>query len=67
MIILERLTPEEAVIYDGDKKITVSRPLVSGCKEGDVLILKDNFYITDKTATEKRRQDIIDLQNSLWE
>ncbi len=67
MIILDRLTPKEAVIYEGDKRITVSRSLVSGCKEGDVLILKDNFYITDKTATEKRRQDIIDLQNSLWE
>ena len=67
MIILEKLTPEEAVIYDGDKKLTVSRELVPDSREGDVLILQNGTYMTDKAATEKRRHDIIKLQNSLWE
>lgn len=67
MMILERLTPKEAVIYDGDKRLTVSRELVPESREGDVLILQNGAYLTDKAATEKRRHDITALQNSLWE
>ena len=67
MLILDRITPDCAVIYDGDDRLTVPLSQLKGCKEGDVLVIKDGFYIPDSIATAKRRRDIISLQNSLWE
>lgn len=67
MLILDRITPDHAVIYDGDERLTVPVSKLKGCHEGDVLAEKDGFYITDSIATAKRRRDIINLQNSLWE
>ena len=55
MLILDRITPDCAVIYDGDDRLTVPLSQLKG------------FYITDSIATAKRRRDIISLQNSLWE
>ena len=67
MLILERLRGDMAVISEGDKEYTVPRSKVTGCHEGDVIILSDGKYSADKNATEKRRQKILALQNSLWE
>ena len=36
-------------------------------REGDVLTEQGGRYAADKDATERRREDIIKLQNSLWE
>lgn len=67
MIILERLAGDCAVIYEDDNRKTVPASLVRTDKAGTVLYFKDGFYLPDPAATSRRRQDIIDLQNSLWE
>ena len=67
MLILERIKGSVAVISDDDGEFTVSAEMVTGCCEGDVVVLSCDRYITDRAATEKRRRDIISLQNSLWE
>ena len=36
--------------------------------EGKTVVIEDgDRYFADKNATKKRREDIIKLQNSLWE
>jgi hypothetical protein len=67
MLILERIKGSVAVISGDDGEFTVSAEMVKGCCEGDVVVLSGDRYITDRAATEKRRRDIISLQNSLWE
>ncbi len=67
MLILERIKGSVAVISGDDGDFTVSAEMVTGCREGDVVVLSGDRYITDRAATEKRRRDIISLQNSLWE
>lgn len=67
MLILERLRSDTAVISGDNGEFSVSSDMVKGCREGDVIILSGGVYITDRIATEKRRRDIISLQNSLWD
>lgn len=67
MLLLERITPEYALIYDGDEPVKVSPQLVAGCHEGDVLIKTEHGYAVDEKATADRRRDILALQDSLWE
>lgn len=82
MLILERLRGDIAVIFDNnisdnniydnnisddEREFTVPAEKINGCREGDVIILSGDAYITDSAATEKRRRDILSLQNSLWE
>lgn len=67
MLILERIKGSVAVISGDDGEFTVSSEMTAGCREGDVVVLSGDRYITDRAATEKRRREIISLQNSLWE
>ena len=67
MLILEKICGERAVISDERSEYSVPAHMVSGCREGDVIILSGDAYITDTAATEKRRREILSLQNSLWE
>lgn len=67
MLILERIEGNTAVIESDGEIIEVSRERVSSnAKEGDVLCEKDGIYISDSSATEKRRAEILKKQNSLW-
>lgn len=67
MIILERFEDDTAVLeVDGEiKKISRSK-ISDSVSEGDVLIQKDGIFMADKENTEKRKKEIIRLQNSLW-
>lgn len=67
MLILERVQGDAAVISGDDGEFYVSANMVKGCREGDVVILSGDAYVTDDIATEKRLKDIISLQNSLWD
>ncbi|MDY3791797.1 MAG: DUF3006 domain-containing protein [Oscillospiraceae bacterium] len=67
MLILERLRDDMAVISGDSGEFSVPSDMVKGCREGDVIILSNDVYITDDIATEKRRKDILSLQNSLWD
>ncbi len=67
MLIIEQITPKEAVISDGEGLVRVPAEAVRGCKTGDAVIFSEGRYITDKAATEQRRRDMIRLRDSLWE
>ena len=67
MLILERIKGSVAVISGEDSEFTVSSEMITGCREGDVIVLSGDRYITDRAATKKRRREIISLQDSLWE
>lgn len=67
MLILERIQGDVAVISGDSGEFSVSSHMVKGCREGDVIILSDDVYITDDIATERRRKEILSLQNSLWD
>ena len=67
MLILEEILGDKAVIYRDDEKITVPIENVKCREPGSVLHVRDGVYIKDEQATEQRRRDIINLQNSLWE
>ena len=67
MIILEKLLPDKAIIFDGNEKKIICVLEIDGCVEGDVIILENGKYITDTEATAQRKSEILCLQNSLWE
>lgn len=68
MLIIDRIDGNTAVIEDGDTRFEVSRlELAPDVKEGDAVLLENGVYRKDTDATEKRRQEILKLQDSLWE
>ncbi|MDE7304203.1 MAG: DUF3006 domain-containing protein [Oscillospiraceae bacterium] len=68
MLIIDRIDGNTAVIEDGDNRFEVSRSeLAPDVKEGDAVLFENGVYRKDTDATEKRRQEILKLQDSLWE
>ena len=68
MHIIDRFEGDTAVIENGEEMIDIPRFLLpENAKEGDIIIQNGGGYIIDETATDKRRQEILDLQDSLWE
>lgn len=68
MMIIDRIEGQTVVIEDGDRHFDADISLFDGAvHEGDVIAERDGRYFADKAATKKRREDIIRLQNSLWE
>lgn len=69
MLIIDRLEGDIAVI-ETDEDIFMEIPrkdLPQNAKEGDIIIKVDDEYLVDYESTKKRRQRIIEMQNSLWE
>lgn len=68
MMIIDRIEGNTVVIEEGDRHFDADISLFDGdIREGDVIIEKDGRYFSDSNATQKRREDIIKLQDSLWE
>lgn len=68
MLLVDRIVENTAVIEDGDNRFEVSRSeLAPDVKEGDAVLFENGMYRKDQSATEKRRQEIQKLQDSLWE
>ena len=68
MLIIDRFENDTAVIENGEEMINIPRSLLpENAKEGDIITESGGGYIIDETATDKRRQEILDLQDSLWE
>lgn len=68
MLILERFEGNIAIIENDDSHIETDRKNVAeNASEGDVLTEVNGRYEVDKNQTEKRRSEILKLQNSLWE
>ncbi|OJE41967.1 pyruvate kinase [Bacillus proteolyticus] len=66
--IIDRFEGELAVIEL--KSITIDVPrskLPSSAKEGDVLIIEDDKYTIDKKETDKRKREIQNLIDKLFE
>ena len=67
MLILDRFEGNIAVIENGDEFIKTDRKNISSdAVEGDVLSENNGFYTADKNSTQKRKEEILKLQNSLW-
>ena len=62
MIIIDRFEEEFAVCEkDGEVFEKIPRSLISkSAAEGDVIVLSDGIYVTDKAKTEKRKKEISD-------
>ena len=68
MLIIDHIEEKIAVIEDGDSRFEVPAEMLGGnVKEGDVVTLENGLYIKDENATAARRDEIIKLQNDLWE
>ncbi|MGN0553656.1 MAG: DUF3006 domain-containing protein [Oscillospiraceae bacterium] len=68
MMIIDRIEGHTVVIEDGDRRFDADISLFDGdIREGDVIAEKGGRYFVDSNATQKRREEIIKLQNSLWE
>ncbi len=68
MLIVDRISEGIAVIEDGEKRFEVPRKMLSeDVSEGDVVELIDGIYVKNKNETDRRRNEIIKLQNELWE
>lgn len=68
MLIVDRISEGTAVIEDGESRFEVpAKSLANDVKEGDAVSLENGVYRKDAEATEKRKQEIIKLQDSLWE
>ncbi|CZT57965.1 DUF3006 domain-containing protein [Solibaculum mannosilyticum] len=68
LLIVDRIEENTAVCEDeqGNMQSILLTRLPAGVKEGDCLVRKEDGYLIDRQLTRRRRQEILDLQNSLW-
>lgn len=66
---VDRIEEDKAVLEceNGDFVTLEVKTLPKNIKEGDVLCFEENSYFLDKDETEKRRQKIKSLMDSLFE
>ncbi|TPV42327.1 DUF3006 domain-containing protein [Bacillus dicomae] len=66
--IIDRFEGELAVIEINNITIDVPKSkLPSAAKEGDVLIIENDKYTIDKDETDKKRREIQNLMDKLFE
>ncbi|ANS51930.1 hypothetical protein BT246_66380 (plasmid) [Bacillus thuringiensis] len=66
--IIDRFEGELAVIEINNSTIDVPKSkLPSTAKEGDVLIIEDGTYTIDKNETDKKRREVQNLMDKLFE
>ena len=68
MLIVERINDDIVTIENGDIKIEAALSLFAEIpREGDIIAInRDGLYVRDTNATEKRRKEILKLQNDMW-
>ena len=66
---VDRIEEDKAVLEceNGDCVTLEVKSLPKNIKEGDVLCFEENSYFLDKEETEKRRQKIKSLMDSLFD
>ena len=68
MLIIDRIEDGIVVIEDGNTRFEIPAEMLGeNVREGDVVISENGFYIKDENASAARRDEIIKLQNDLWE
>lgn len=67
-VVIDRFEENYAVCENEDRTmINLEKKLLpSGVKEGDILVLQDGTILIDKTATQKRKNEIDDLMEDMW-
>lgn len=68
-VVIDRFEENYAVCEKEDRTmINLEKSLLpKEAKEGDVLVLQDGTISIDKYATQKRKNEINDLMEDLWE
>lgn len=63
MLIVDRFEGDKAIVFDGEEQLIIGREeLNASVREGDVIFKdKSGIYVSDKTATESRRKENLDL------
>ena len=66
---VDRIEEDKAILEceNGDCVTLELKSLPKNIKEGDVLCFEENSYFIDKDETEKRRQKIKSLMDSLFD
>ena len=66
---VDRIEEDKAILEceNGDCVTLELKSLPKNIKEGDVLCFEENSYFLDKDETEKRRQKIKSLMDSLFD
>ena len=68
MISIDRIEEDIAVCEENGDMISLPlSSLPSDTKEGDILTLSENGWILSEDTTEKRKNSLLDLQNSLFD
>jgi len=68
IVIVDRFEGEYAVMeIDGVMNIIRRCDIPTETREGDVLRLEDSRWMIDREETEKRKKEIKDLADKLWE
>lgn len=68
MLIVDRIENEAVVVENDDTHFTIKLIEILGeVREGDVLTKCGNVYSVDKEATQRRRQQISEIQKSIWD
>lgn len=68
MLIIDRISEDIAVIEDSESRFEVPRKMLgSDVSEGDAVELIDGIYVKNKNETDRRKNEILKLQNELWE
>lgn len=66
-LIVDRIDNDVVVCQDMDgNEVSLSVSQTDNVREGDVIVLMDGVYRTDKDLTKQRRDKIIALQDELW-
>jgi len=68
-VIVDRFEGEYAVCEKEDRTMMdiSKKNLPTGVKEGDVLIINGDIISIDKDETEKRKENIKNLMDKLWD
>lgn len=68
-VVIDRFEENYAVCEKEDRTmINLKRSLIpKGAKEKDILILEDGRIFIDKDGTRKRKNEISDLMEDMWE
>ena len=68
MFIIDRIEDGIAVIEDENSCIEVPVSMLErNVREGDAVTLENGIYVPDKSATEKRRQEMLKMQDDIWD
>ena len=67
--IIDRFEADYAVVeFDGRQMKDIPKSdLVPGAKEGDVIVLVDGKYQVDREETQRRKVQIAELTENIWE